>query len=227
MVWGYSPHCSSWAQCQRSVRVTSLVRCSLYICKIKESLGKEQMYAESAKQGLKPWAPPLEKVAASMALQSSRCQHPPPQPTQQLPSSWEILPACEGPRGVENRRSPSADPSLCLHQGRDRQVGGAAAIPPSSQGRWDHAWDGAGWEQEWGLFPEQPLLHCQNGQNGWRRQPEPIHLFIYSFQSSPLQYSLQVTRRRIAAHGQWHLDSFCLVLIQMKPQFNLRGGFLN
>lgn len=106
------------------------------------------MYEECTKQGLKPQAPPLEKVAASTALLSSCCQDPPPQPTQQLPSSWEILPAREGPRGMENRCSPSADLSLCLHSSRDGP---------------DRAWDMARWEQEQGAVSRQLLPSCQNG----------------------------------------------------------------
>lgn len=39
--------------------------------------------------------------------------------------SWETLPGWEGPREVEDRCSPSADPSLCLHQGRGGQAGGS------------------------------------------------------------------------------------------------------
>lgn len=64
---------------------TALVRHALYRRKIKESLGKEQRN-ESAKSGLKPQAPPLEKGAASTLLRSSHHQHHPPEPSQQRPS---------------------------------------------------------------------------------------------------------------------------------------------
>lgn len=93
------------------------------------------MYEECARQGLKALAPPLEKVAASTVLLSSRCRHPPPHPTQQLRSSWENLASLQRTSGTERRCSPPADASLCLDRGRDG---------------WDHAWDGARWERERG-----------------------------------------------------------------------------
>lgn len=90
----------------------------------------------------------------------------------QLPHSWEILPAHEGPRGMETRCSPSAEPSLCTSVG----MGGMTAGTRPDENR------------SGGLFPEQLSPSCQNEQNWCRRQPEPIPLLIYSSQRHLVWY---------------------------------------
>lgn len=148
-------------------------------------MGKKQVYKEHTRQGLKPQAPPLEKVAASMALLSFRCQHPPPQPTRQLPSSWEVLPAREGPGGMENRCSPSADPSLCLHQGRD--------------GR-GNACDGARCNRNRGLFPDSCSHPARMGEQG--NLSQFIYLFtVLKAASCGIRYR-SPTGRWTVSHGQ-------------------------
>lgn len=174
------------APCLRSVWGTALVRHPLYRRKIKESLGKEQRN-ESAKSGLKPQAPPLEKGAASTVLRSSHHQHHPPEPSQQLLSLGKSHQPTQDPR---SRNSCAPFPLPRVGTGNGALSRTATPIQP-----------------EWGK--------------------KPISLFIYSFQSSLLRCLLWVTRRRNPAQGQWHLDRFCLVLIQLKPRLELMGGSLN
>ena len=137
-VSGYGPRWSSQARRQRSVRSTSLARHRLYTCEIEESLDKE----ESAKEGLKPQASLLEKVAAIILLHSQSSSFPPAgkscQPMKDL-REWGI--------GALHQQTL---PSACA------EVGMAGSAPGM----------GPGGNRDGGLFPEQLLLSCQNGPNG-------------------------------------------------------------